>query len=91
MEFEERYAANFKSRKGQPACPARMALGALLIKERYGLSDADVVAEIKMNPYLQYFLGLREYHYAVRCKHADTVTETDHGREVRVGERLRNR
>lgn len=63
MEFEERYAANFKSRKGQGACPARMALGALLIKERYGFSDEDVVAEIAMNPYLQYFLGLREFRY----------------------------
>lgn len=63
MEFEERYAANFKSRKGQGACPARMALGALLIKERYGVSDEDVVAEIAMNPYLQYFLGLREFRY----------------------------
>ena len=63
MEFEERYAANFKSRKGQGACPARMALGALLIKERYGFSDEDVVSEIAMNPYLQYFLGLREFRY----------------------------
>lgn len=63
MEFEERYAAHFKSRKGQPACPARMALGALLIKERYGFSDEDVVAEIAMNPYLQYFLGLRAFCY----------------------------
>lgn len=64
MEFEEHYAANFKSRKGQGACPARMALGALLIKERYGFSDEDVVAEIAMNPYLQYFLGLREFRYS---------------------------
>ena len=63
MEFEERYAANFKSGKGQGAYPARMALGALLIKERYGISDEDVVAEIAMNPYLQYFLGLREFRY----------------------------
>lgn len=40
-----------------------MALGALLIKERYRFSDEDVVKEIAMNPYLQYFLGLREFRY----------------------------
>lgn len=62
-EFEERYAEQFKSRKGQPGCPARMALGALLIKERNGFSDDDVVAHLAMNPYYQYFIGLREYRY----------------------------
>ena len=55
MEFEARYEENFKSKTGQPACSARMALGSLLIKERYRFSDEDIVAEITMNPYLQYF------------------------------------
>jgi len=40
-----------------------MTLGALPIKERYGFSDEDVVTEIAMNPYLQYFLELREFCY----------------------------
>ncbi|MGI6671737.1 MAG: transposase [Christensenellales bacterium] len=35
-----------------------MALGVLVIKERYGFSDEDTVQEIRMNPYLQFFLGL---------------------------------
>lgn len=61
--FEKRYAKNFKSRKGQPACSARMALGSLLIKERNQFSDDDVVAHLAMNPYFQYFIGLREYRY----------------------------
>lgn len=61
--FEERYAKNFKSRKGQPACSARMALGALILKERNRFSDEDVVRHLAMNPYFQYFIGLREYRY----------------------------
>ena len=41
-----------------------MALGSVLIKIHYkGMSDEDLTKEIAMNPYLQYFLGLREYRY----------------------------
>lgn len=63
VAFEEKYAENFSKHRSQPACPARMALGALLIKERNGFSDDDVVAHLSMNPYFQYFIGLREYRY----------------------------
>ena len=60
--FEEQYAALFPNpREGKPAKSARMAVGALIIKKRYGLSDEDVVEEIRENPYLQYFLGFAEY------------------------------
>lgn len=38
-----------------------MALGTLLIKERYQFSDEDTVEEIGMNPYLQHFIGLSEF------------------------------
>ena len=62
-EFEFRYEDQFKSGMGQPACPARMALGALLIKEDYQCSDERVTAEIAMNPYLQYFIGLEKFQY----------------------------
>jgi hypothetical protein len=37
-EAEERYAAGFVN-NGHPAHPARMALGALIIKQRLGCSD----------------------------------------------------
>ena len=71
-EFEERYAEHFSKRTGQIAIPARMALGALLIKERYhGMSDEDLVEEIAMNPYLQYFLGMPEYNEI--CPFASTM------------------
>ena len=63
-EFEYRYEEHFQSSTGQPACSARMALGSLLIKEDYQCSDEKVVAEIAMNPYLQYFIGLPAFQYS---------------------------
>jgi hypothetical protein len=57
-EFEVEYAKNFTCSTGAPAKPFRMALGALIIKERLGTSDRETVEQIKENPYLQYFLGL---------------------------------
>ena len=63
-QFDRKYRENFRSKKGQPAIDSRIAPGALLIKPAYkGISDEDLTKEIAMNPYLQYFLGLREYRY----------------------------
>ena len=39
----------------------RMALGALIIKEKLGISDRETVEQIKENPYLQYFIGILSY------------------------------
>ena len=44
-QFEEEYASSFPSGTGQPACSFRMALGALLIKERYQFSDEGPAAD----------------------------------------------
>ena len=60
-EFEEEYAENFSEKMGAPAKPFRMAFGALIIKEKLGISDRETVEQIKENPYLQYFIGLSEY------------------------------
>ena len=46
---------------GAPIVPARTALGALLIKERLGLTDRETVEAITENPYLQFFLGCEEF------------------------------
>lgn len=59
--FEAEYAALMSEGMGAPAKSFRMALGALLIKERLGTSDAETVEQIRENPYLQYFLGLSVY------------------------------
>ncbi|MEG4530200.1 IS5 family transposase [Microcoleus sp. D2_18a_D3] len=60
-EFESEYAANFPTEKGAPAKSFRMALGALIIKEKLGISDREVVEQIRENPYLQYFIGQSSY------------------------------
>lgn len=60
-EFEEEYAENFSKKMGAIAKPFRMALGALIIKEKLGISDRETVEQIRENPYLQYFLGMSSY------------------------------
>src|SRR6476660_3481923 len=60
-EFETEYAQNFPTEKGAPAKAFRMALGALIIKEKLGISDRETVEQIKENPYLQYFIGMSSY------------------------------
>jgi len=60
-QIEETYGELFSQDNGCPAISARIALGALLIKERLGTSDRETLEQIRENPYLQYFLGLMEY------------------------------
>ena len=60
-KFEEEYAKSFCENKGAPALPFRVAMSALIIQERLGISDRETVEQIKENPYLQYFLGRSAY------------------------------
>ena len=60
-EVEAEYVQQFSPNEGAPAKSCRVALGALIIKERLGTSDEETVEQIRENPYLQYFLGLYEY------------------------------
>lgn len=61
-EIEEEYFEHFsRNQTGNPALPVRVALGALIIKERLGITDRETVEQIRENPYLQYFLGLGGY------------------------------
>jgi hypothetical protein len=60
-EFEAKYASLFAEEIGAPAKSFRMALGALIIKEKLGSSDRETVEQIKENPYLQYFIGFLTY------------------------------
>jgi hypothetical protein len=62
-EFEDEYSSYFSMEMGAPAKSFRMALGALIIKEKLGISDRETVEQIKENPYLQYFIGLSSYSY----------------------------
>lgn len=60
-EFESEYAQNFSEEMGAPAKPFRMALAALIIKEKLRISDRETVEQIQENPYLQYFIGQNSY------------------------------
>ena len=59
--IEVKYAENFSDLTGAPAKPLRTALGSLLIQKQYTFSDAELVEQLKENPYYQYFIGLPGY------------------------------
>ena len=59
-ELEERYAKRFV-KNGHPAHHVRVAIGCLIIKQILNCSDAWVVRHISENPYMQYFIGLKEF------------------------------
>ena len=60
-DFESEYAEKFSETMGAPAKSFRMALGALIIQEKLGVSDRETVEQIKETPYLQYFIGMSAY------------------------------
>jgi len=63
-QFDSLYSKSLSgSKMGSPALSVRVAIGALIIKERLGTSDEETVEQIRENPYLQYFLGFKEYKY----------------------------
>jgi transposase, IS5 family len=62
-KLEDQYAPLFNRTIGAPAKPFRMALGALCIQQRLGLTDRDTVEIITECPYMQYFIGLSAYQY----------------------------
>ena len=68
-ELEDDYAAQFRKGDGAPVKPFRMALGALIIKARLGLTDEELGEQIKENPYLQFFFGLESTNTWHRLTH----------------------
>ena len=61
-EFEAEYQETLSgSDQGAPAKPFRMALGALVIKEKLRITDEETVAQIRENPYLQYVIGMEGF------------------------------
>ena len=60
-EMEEKYKTGFSKDKGRPAKPVRMAIGSYLIKEKFCLSDREIVELISESPYLQFFLGMERF------------------------------
>lgn len=61
-ELEKVYNSRLKNqKKGAGNKPARMILGALIIKHKLSLSDDETIEMIKENPYMQYLCGLDEF------------------------------
>ena len=58
------YYSTFASHYGRPAKDARMVIGAVIIKHKLCLSDEETIEQVKENPYLQYFVGLKKFQTA---------------------------
>jgi len=60
-DLEAAYNAVMNPKQGRPSKPARLVIGALIIKHKLTLSDEETVLHIQENPYLQYFCGYKAY------------------------------
>lgn len=60
-EMAKIYMESLCADDGRPTIDVRLAIGALIIKHRLGLSDREVVDTISENVYIQYFVGLRKF------------------------------
>lgn len=60
--IEEIYVKNMSEETGRPAISSQIAFGAIFIKEYSHLTDEGTVEALQENPYMQYFVGLHEFH-----------------------------
>lgn len=60
-ELAGSYHKTLCSTLGRPAKDARIVIGAVIIKHKLSLSDEETVEQIRENPYLQYFIGLKGF------------------------------
>jgi len=60
VELAAAYQQSLKA-GGRPTKSARLVIGALIIKHRLGLSDNGTLAQLRENPYLQYFCGFERF------------------------------
>lgn len=61
-EIEKIYNSTLENKhNGAGNKPARMIVGALIIKHKMNLSDQETIEIIKENPYMQYFVGLSDF------------------------------
>jgi len=59
--FAKIYLEVMDKRMGRPGLSPRIVLGALIIKHMKKLDDRGTIEEIQENPYMQYFIGLKEF------------------------------
>ena len=59
---DEEYRQNFRNKaSGQEAYSSAVAFGSIYIQRRLNLTDRELVEQIAENPYMQYFIGYKEY------------------------------
>ena len=67
-KIEQEYNKRLKNRhNGAGNKPARMVVGALIVKHVEGLSDEKTIQAIQENPYMQYLLGLPKFTEKPYC------------------------
>ena len=59
--FASSYISMMNTKTGRPGISPRIVLGALIIKHMEKLDDRGVIAAISENPYMQFFIGLKEF------------------------------
>jgi IS5 family transposase len=67
----ETHFAPYYSEVGRPGLPIRLVVGLHLLKHIEGLSDEQVCARWKRDPYMQYFCGEEYFQHAFpirRCR-----------------------
>ena len=61
-DIEKEYNSKLDNKeKGAGNKPARMIVGAMIVKHKLGLSDQETIDIIRENPYMQYLCGLSEF------------------------------
>jgi len=60
-EMVKIYTSKFNKTLGAKAVDPRIVIGAFIIKHKLCLSDEETLQTISENPYMQFFLGLRDY------------------------------
>jgi IS5 family transposase len=60
-KFASAYMSMMTVDFGRPGISPRIVLGALIIKHLEKLDDRGVIAAIQENPYMQFFIGLKEF------------------------------
>ena len=59
--LSDAYNKAMSRKKGRPSKPARLVIGAVIIKHKLKLSDEETINTIQENPYLQYFVGFKRF------------------------------
>ena len=60
-ELVEIYGRSLSKTKGKQSVDGRLAVGSLIIKHKQGISDREVIEQLKENIYLQYFAGFKGF------------------------------